>query len=144
VRTGVREWGDVKPIRDRCIDRSRAGEAKERRVCSIVNKKGSTVLAREELTIVRDPSGWEHAISVVSVEELGLTAVEHPTFTPDELAAYADECEEGKHAIHLALSHLLSQHVDRRKATEILYEIAAWGGLSAYAEATQVHPGLPA
>lgn len=83
-------------------------------------------------------------MSVVSVEELGLSAVEHPTFTPDELAAYADEFEGGKQAIHLGLAHLLCQHVDQHTATQILYEIAAWGGLSAYAEATLVHPVSPA
>lgn len=94
---------------------------------------------REELTKVLYPDGKARVLSVLSAEEAEFTPVTPLTFSIGELAAYADELEEDEQGgsdehipIHRGLTNLFQQCLSEEQAQMLLYELAAWGGISAY------------
>lgn len=98
-------------------------------------KKEMTRTMREELTKVRSSDGTETVISQLSAEETGAVQVEDPVFTPEELAAYADDYEENG-GVCQELAALLQRKGTRPETvSKLLYEIAAHGGIAAFVDA---------
>ena len=94
-------------------------------------------MPREELTKVLTPKG-EQVVSVLSAEDAELTQVENPFLNLDDLFSYADSMEENEYPLHEALANLLVQKVGTENAMSIMYELAAYGGISAMTQ--ELHP----